>query len=365
MDSTESPTKTTALQRLRLPLMVLGPLVVLCLALYFYLTGGRHQSTNDAYVQAARVAISSNVAGRVVEMAVRDNQPVRRGDLLYRLDDAPFRIAVREAEAQLAAATLQVDSLKANYRQRSSQTTAAREAFAFQQNELARQRKLLSSGIASQAAVDRAAHALDDARGALATAQQETSAVLAQLGGDANIAPAQHPGVQSAQAAVDGARLDLSYASVHAPADGVVTRVESLQVGTYVAAHTPVFALVSTGDVWVEANFKEDQLAHMQPGQEASIKIDSYPGRRFRGLVASVSPGTGSQFSLLPAENATGNWVKVVQRLPVRIEFVPTDRDVAMHVGLSATVDVDTRWQRHLFRSATLEPARPEALARR
>jgi membrane fusion protein (multidrug efflux system) len=365
MSSTESPPTPTLLQRLRVPLMILGPLVVLVLALYFYFTGGRHQSTNDAYVQAARVAISSNVAGRVVEVAVRDNQPVRRGDLLYRLDDAPFGIAVREAQAQLAAATLQVDSLKANYRQRSSQTTAARQAFEFQESELARQRKLLSSGIASQAAVDRATHALDDARGALATAQQEASAVLAQLGGDANIAPAQHPGVQAAQAALDRARLDLSYASVLAPADGVVTRVEALQVGNYVAAHTPVFALVSTGDVWIEANFKEDQLAHMRPGQEASVEIDSYPGGRFRGRVASVSPGTGSQFSMLPAENATGNWVKVVQRLPVRIELLPTDRDVALHAGLSATVDVDTRWQRHLFRSAALEPPAPETLARR
>ncbi len=360
-----APSPPTRLQRLRRPLMIFGPLVVVCLALYFYLTGGRHQSTNDAYVQAARVAISSNVSARVVEVAVRDNQPVRRGDLLYRLDDAPLRIAVREAEAQLAAAKLQVESLKANFRQRRSQTTAAREAFAFQQSELARQRKLLSAGIASQAAVDRAAHALDDARGALATAQQETGAVEAQLGGDANITSAQHPAVQAAQAALDRAQLDLSYTRVLAPGDGVVTRVESLQVGNYVAAHTPVFALVSTGDVWIEANFKEDQLAHMRAGQEARVRIDSYPGRDFRGRVASVSPGTGSQFSLLPAENATGNWVKVVQRLPVRIELQTDERDIGMHAGLSATVNVDTRWQRHLFRAAALEPPAPEALARR
>jgi membrane fusion protein (multidrug efflux system) len=361
----ESPPPSTLFQRLRLPLMILGPVVVVILAIYFYFTGGRHESTTDAYVQAARVSISSNVSGRVTEVAVRDNQSVRRGELLYRLDNAPFLIAVREAQAQLATATLQVATLKANYRQRGSQTTAARQAFEFQESELARQRKLLTSGIASQAAVDRATHALDDARGALATAQQEGGAVLAQLGGDANIEPAQHPEVQAAQAALDRALLDLSYARVVAPADGVATRVEALQVGNYVAAHTPVFALVSASDVWIEANFKEDQLTHMAPGQEAAVKIDSYPGRIFRGRVASVSPGTGSQFSMLPPENATGNWVKVVQRLPVRIELPSAERDVAMHAGLSATVDVDTRWQRHLFRSAGLEPPAPEAVAQR
>jgi membrane fusion protein, multidrug efflux system len=346
----------TTLQRLRLPLMILGPIVAIALGGWFFLTGGRHQSTDDAYVQAARVAISANVAGRVVELAVHDNQAVHKGDLLYRLDDEPFRIAVRSAEAQLATTRLQVESLKANYRQRRSQVAATQQAFAFQESELRRQRTLLASGITSQAAVDRVAHALDDARGALAGAEQETSAVLAQLGGSADREAASHPSVQQAQAALDRARLELSYATVLAPADGVVTRVEELQVGSFIAAHAPVFALVSTGDVWVEANFKEDQLAHMRAGQQAIVRIDSYPGRQFQGRVASLSPGTGSQFSLLPPENATGNWVKVVQRVPVRIELLPEDHDLAMHAGLSASVDVDTRWKRHLFGAATAEP---------
>lgn len=346
----------TPMQRLRTPLMILGPLVLLGVGLYVFLTGGRYQDTEDAYVQAARVAISASVSGRVVEIAVRDNQPVTRSQLLYRIDDAPLRIAVRQAEAELAAARLQVEALKATYLRRRSEADAARQAYAFQQSELARQKRLLEAGIASQSAVDRATHAFDDARGALAAAEQEANAVLAQLGGDASIDPDQHPSVQAAQAALDAARLDLSYASVYAPRDGVVTRVEQLQVGNYVPAHQPVFALVATNDVWVEANFKEDQLTHMRPGQEAEVRIDTYPGRVFRGRVSSLSPGTGSQFSVLPPENATGNWVKVVQRVPVRIELVDVPSDVQLHAGLSAQVDVDTRWQRHLFRAASALP---------
>ncbi|HTQ37009.1 MAG TPA: HlyD family secretion protein [Steroidobacteraceae bacterium] len=340
----------------RLPLLIGGPLLALLLALYFYLSGGRYEQTDDAYVQSARVAVSSNVAGRVVELAVRDNQTVHRGELLYRLDPAPLQIAVRQAEAQLAAARLQVESLKADYQQAQSRINAARSALEFQRNELARQQRLLASGIASQAAVDRAQHALDDASGTLSGAGHQAGGVLAQLGGRADIPPAQHPAVLQAQAALDGARLDLSYATVTAPADGVVTRVEELQVGDYVAAHAPVFALVSTGDMWIEANFKEDQLAHMHPGQPVSVRIDSYPGRQFHGTVGSLSPGTGSQFSVLPPENATGNWVKVVQRLPVRIELQLPQPAPALHAGLSAQVKVDTGWHRHLFRAATMDP---------
>jgi membrane fusion protein (multidrug efflux system) len=336
-------------QRARLPLLVAGPVVVVVLAAYFYVTGGRHEKTDDAYVMTARTAISANVPGRVVELAVHDNQPVRRGDVLYRLDDAPFRIYVEEAAAQLAAATLQIESLKATYLQRQADLASAQETLAFQQSELERQKRLIASGIASQAQVDRATHALDEARARLASVQHEITGVVAQLGGNPQIDPSKHPTVMQAQAALDRARLNLSYTTITAPSDGVVTRVEQLQVGNYVAASTPVFALVSTHDVWLEANFKEDQLGHVRPGQTARIRIDSYPGKTFEGKVVSVSPGTGSQFSMLPAENATGNWVKVVQRLPVRIELEDLDPAYPLQAGLSAVVDVDTRYQRHLF----------------
>jgi membrane fusion protein (multidrug efflux system) len=344
-------------RRLRLPLMLLGLAVVAAVVAYFYFTGGRFETTDDAYVKAARVDISADVAGRVQELAVRDNQPVRKGDVLFRLDDAPFRIAVEEANAQLAAARLQVESLKANYGQRRAELASAQDTLAFQQHELERQQRLLGSGIASQLQVDRVAHARDEARTQVATVQQQIAAVVADLGGNPNIAVDRHPRVQQAQALVDRATLNLSYTVVKAPSDGIVTRVEQLQVGTYVNASAPVFALVSTADTWIEANFKEDQLAHMRVGQMASIQIDSYPGKTFEGRVASVSPGTGSQFSVLPPENATGNWVKVVQRLPVRIELGRLDEAYPLHDGLSANVSVDTAYRRNLFGAAEVSPA--------
>jgi multidrug efflux pump subunit AcrA (membrane-fusion protein) len=197
-------------QRARLPLLVAGPIVAVVLAAFFYVRGGRYEKTEDAYVLTARTAISANVPGRVVELAVRDNQAVRRGDLLYRLDDAPFRIYVEEAEAQLATATLQVASLKATYLQRQSDLASAQETLAFQQSELERQKRLIASGIASQAQVDRATHALDEARARLSGVQHEITGVIAQLGGNPQIEPSKHPTVMQAQAALDRARLNLS-----------------------------------------------------------------------------------------------------------------------------------------------------------
>jgi membrane fusion protein (multidrug efflux system) len=292
---------------------------------------------------------------------------VHKGDVLFRLDAAPFRIAVDEAAAQLAAARLQVESLKANYRQRQAELASAEDTLAFQQGELDRQQRLLGSGIASQTQVDRAAHARDDARAQIAGTQQQIGAVVANLGGNPNIALDRHPTVQQAQARLDRARLELSYTTVAAPSDGIVTRVDQLQIGTAIAASAPLFALVSSGDLWIEANFKEDQLTHMRVGQAATVKVDSYPDRSFEGEVASLSPGTGSQFSVLPPENATGNWVKVVQRLPVRVRLRGIDPAFPLHAGLSADVSVDTQHQRHLFgrRGAVVGEGAPAVVSHR
>lgn len=338
-------------ERLRLPLMIAGPLLVLVVAGYFYWFGGRYEATDDAYVRAAQVNISSNVAGRVIELNVHDNQQVHRGDVLFKLDDATFRIAAAEALAQLGKARLQVEALKATYKQHQADLAAARDTLSYRTSEYQRQQRLLSKGISSQAQFDAAVHAKQSAEQLYSSAQQQIAAALAGLGGDPNIPLERHPFVMEAQAQLDHAQLDISYATVVAPADGIVTKVEELQVGSYINASQPVFALVSTTNVWVEANFKEVQLAHMHAGQTAQVSIDALPGRDFTARIVSLSPGTGNEFSVLPAENATGNWVKVVQRVPVRLEIDNLRSSAQLQSGLSAQVKVDTQHRRHLFGS--------------
>jgi membrane fusion protein (multidrug efflux system) len=324
-------------------LMAGGVVVFLLAGAWYFLGTGRYVSTDNSSLRAAQALISANIAGRVVEVPVHDNQFVHRGDVLFRLDEQPLRIAVDEAAAKLAVARMQISAARATYRHGLAEVAAATNTLQYQQSEAARQQRLLKSGIASRAQSDLAQHALDLARQQQDAAQQQLATVRAMLG-NPDSPPDQHPVVLMAQSSLDRANLELSYATIRAPADGIVTKVEQLQVGNYINAATPVFALISTQDVWVEANFKEDELTYMRPGQPATVRVDAYSGRTLHAHVASLSPGTGSQFSVLPAENATGNWVKVVQRLPVRLQIDPADIDanMALQSGLSATVTVDT-----------------------
>jgi len=341
-DVMEAPSQRRSFVRTwRWPLMIGGPLLLLLIASYFVLTSGRTQSTDDAYVQAARVPVSASIGGRVIELDVKENQPVKAGQVLFKLDVRDYAATQAQAAAQLAAAKLQVDALRANLAQQQANLTMAQQTAAFAASEAARQKSLVDVGVASRDQYDTAAHSQRVALQGVAVARQQVAQALANLGG-ANESAANHPAVMQAQAALDRARLNVTYGTVVAPQDGVVTRVEQLQVGSYVNPAQTLFWLVA-GEPWVEANFKEDQLAKMRVGQSGKIHVDACPGRDFDGHVASFSPGAGQAFSPLPAQNATGNWVKVVQRLPVRVAFDKPPPDVCGAAGLSANVTVNVQ----------------------
>jgi membrane fusion protein, multidrug efflux system len=346
-NSATDPQPKNWIGRNRSVLLIGGPVLVLVVLAFFYLTGGRYVSTDDAYIQSARVDISTEVSGRILEIDVRDNQHVKKGDILFRLDTPRFQIAVADARAQLAAAMQKVPALKAAYRQRLADEAAARSTLAYQQRESSRQTELQSQGISSRAQLDVAKTGFQSSQQQVAAAEQQTASALADLGGDANASPESLPVVRQAQAALDRALLELSYTVVHAPMDGIVAKVDQIQVGDHINMATPLFALMSDRNMWVEANFKETDLTHMRPGQHATFSVDAYSGKTFKGTVLSTSPGTGSSFSLLPPENASGNWVKVVQRLPVRLS-IDDNGGLPLAAGMSVDAEVDTEHHRSL-----------------
>jgi membrane fusion protein (multidrug efflux system) len=328
------------LRAIRVPLILAGPIAIAGVVAYMFLTGGRYQSTDNAYIQVAKAPVSSSVGGRVIEVLVKENQRVEVGQPLFRIDAVNFDVEADQARAQLAQAELQVHSLRAAYQRALSSVTNAQQTLAYARRELKRQQDLVAAGVVAQQVVDEARHTLENAQSGLSTAEAEAATALANIDGDPEAPIEQQPSVMAAQARLKQAEINRGYTEVKALTSGTVTRVDQLQVGGYVNPAQTVFWLMN-GTPWVEANFKEDQLAKMATGEPAEIKIDACPGQIFQGKVTSFSPGTGSTFSALPAQNATGNWVKVTQRLPVQVAFNAPPPENCTRAGLSAHVTID------------------------
>jgi len=336
--------------------MLGGILVAIAVALYFYLSGGRYVETDNAQLQSGKVMVAANISGRVVAVEVQENQFVHKGDVLFRIDPSDFQASVSEAEAGLAGAIADVGSTRADLESDLADVRKAEAQLAFAEAEAARQRSLSKDGIASQTQVDQAALAVRNAQASIAAAKAKAASVAARLPAGEGAA---QPTSRRAAAKLELARIALNNTVVRAQQDGIVTKVNQLQVGSYVTAGKPLFVLTGTR-FWVEANYKENQLRYMRLGQPAKVEIDAFPDLDLKGHVESFSPGTGNSFSVLPAENATGNWVKVTQRLPVIIVLDDLPKDVPLHAGLSVTATVDTGHKRRLF-GADVPPTSPRS----
>lgn len=327
---------------LRFFLMVSVPLILVAAGGYYWVTGGRYEETENANLQQATLSIAANVPGRIVEVNVADNKPVKKGDVLFAIDPQPYKIALAQADAAVANARLGVEQLRSAYRQAQAKQLSASSEVTYAQSQYDRAVDLVKKGINPQSTLDQTRNDLDKAKQDLSVAVQGIDSAKAALDGNPEIVTDQHPTVLAALAARDKAAFDLSQATVTAPDDGVAYKAASFRVGQYVGVGTPLFALVETGDTWIDANFKETQLTRLKPGQKAEVVLDTYPDKTFEATVEAIGAGTGAQFSLLPAQNATGNWVKVTQRIPVRLQLDDKDAELALRAGMSASVTVDT-----------------------
>ena len=351
------PPRRRAVRRV---LLALGPLVVLVGGAYAYLATGRYVSTDNAYVKSDVGIVSAQVSGPIVEVAVRENEPVSQGDVLFKIDETPFRVKVDQADAQLGAVYDYVQGIRASYRQKLSQLELDKTNAAYQKRDFERLQALASRQLASQQAVDDARNKSDVASQTVVVTERSLDQVRAQLGGDPDKPLMEQAAYLALKSMRDTAVLDLERTVVRAPFDGIASKVPML--GHYVAPGAAVMSVVSNREKWIEANFKETDLTHVVVGQPVTIALDTYPDRKWRGRVQSIAEATGSEFSVLPAQNATGNWVKVTQRIPVRIAIQGLSDDPELRVGMSAEVEIDTGYERPAPGFLTwLRPDRAEA----
>src|SRR5882757_7107322 len=333
---------------MRRPLMFALLPVALVVGGYFYVTGGAVMSTDNAYVQADMVGLSTDVAGIVTKVLVHDNQKVAKGDVLFRLDPLQFQLALDRAEAQIGNTRNDLVALQSSYRNMQAQVEQAQKDADFNMVNFQRQEQLIANNFTPKATYDAARNTLQGSQQKLASLRQQLAGLAANLNGDPDASIENHPKYKDAVAARDEAARQLAHTVVRAPFAGIVTNVPSLQPGQYLAAAATGFNIVSTDHVWVQASPKETELTYVKPGQKVTVEVDTYPGQQWIGTVDSISPASASSFSLLPAENTSGNWVKVVQRIPIRVRVSNAPGKPALRVGMSVEVSVDTGHARGL-----------------
>ncbi len=332
---------------LRWTLLVIVPLFALIAGGAFWLLGGRYVETDNAFVKADKVPVSAEVSGAVVEVLVVENQIVQAGQPLFRLDPVPFRVALSKAEAKLGQVRTDLAAMKASYREKQAQIALARTRLEFARKEQARQADLAARNFISASKLDDARKSVEIAQQQLQAQQQDLQRIAASLGGGIDLPAESHPSYRAALAELEQARLDLSRVEVRASLDGTVSHLP--KPGQFLAAGATAASLVADARPWIEANFPEKDLTYVHPGQPVRVQIDTYPDRDWTGVVESLSPATGSEFSIIPAQNASGNWVKVAQRVPLRVRLDAQPDAPRLRAGMSATVRVDTGHRRTLF----------------
>ena len=362
-DSKPADSRHAARKKLRVILLIVVPAIAAVAGLGFYLSGGRYISTDNAYVGAQKVLITPDISGKIATVTVTEGRHVAAGDELFAIDPVPFRLAVTQAEGKLATVRSDFATLKTNLDSYEQLVALAENAVELKQRDVDRKSALATSHAGSQLDVDNSKTALVAAQNQLAQLKQQLANTRNQLLGDPNLAIEQYPPYMQAHAALDQAERDLAHATLRAPIAGTTTQVDNIQLGRYVTAGTPVFSIIDDVAPWVDANPKETDITYLRPGQTVVLDVDAFPGQTFHGTVAAVSPGTGAQFAILPPQNASGNWVKVVQRVPVRIAFDPDQDTKPLRSGMSVKVEIDTGRSRSLGKLIGSLFAPPASLA--